>query len=234
MAGKELKPLTIEEAAQVNLRDFPPGPMLSPAQSACSQTLLEKYISPDMQVTYTSFLYNAGSPDGKLLAFKVGLQLNLYNVIGGKCAFMRTLPYDSLPTSLSFNSRGNLLAAGYYGGEIVIWDIEHRKKQHVIRPSVTPSGITEDASARLLALSPDGRFLATSSDRRTIRLWDVVNESLIGQLESTQEEQDFDELKAISFDPLGRKLVVVGRDRVIIWDASPESWARRALAAAPR
>ena len=64
-----------------------------------------------------------------------------------------------------------------------------------------------------VAFSPDGRTLATSSDDRTVRLWDAADGSPRGILEG-----HIDEVDGLAFSPDGR-LASSSRDKTIrLWD----------------
>jgi WD40 repeat protein len=66
-------------------------------------------------------------------------------------------PADVQVMSLSFSSNGRLLAVGSTPGNVDIWDVEKCAKLHSFRAG-TP-----------LALSPDGRLLATNGEDIQIR-----------------------------------------------------------------
>jgi WD40 repeat protein len=65
------------------------------------------------------------------------------------------------------------------------------------------------------AFSPDGRFLATVSDDRTVRLWDV----LTGQARSLEGHRD--EVWDVAWSPDGRQLVTASKDASLrLWTAA--------------
>ncbi len=69
--------------------------------------------------------------------------------------------------SVTFNAHNNLLATGSTTGEIGIYTVPDEKLLH------TFSGHTDGVWS--LAFSPDSELLASSSDDRTIRLWNMSN-----------------------------------------------------------
>lgn len=71
-----------------------------------------------------------------------------------------------------------------------------------------------DARATCVAISIDGRLLATGSEDNGVRLWDVATMSLIANLTNHG-----DPVRAMTFSPDGRLLVSSSLDgMVLIWD----------------
>lgn len=69
---------------------------------------------------------------------------------------------------------------------------------------------------RAVAFSPDGRFLASGSEDRTVRLWEIPE----GR-EAHRLTQHNDWVFALSFSPDGRYLAVACHDRtIIIWETA--------------
>ena len=66
-----------------------------------------------------------------------------------------------------------------------------------------------------VAVSPDGRLIATAEKDRTVRLWDMVTGERVGN----PLRGHTDEVAAVAFSPDGRRLASAGGDRTIrLWD----------------
>jgi WD40 repeat protein len=110
-----------------------------------------------------------------------------YLVVSGKIAYIQTahnkihvIQIDDLVVTASFECEeksvlysgtilplgsSTLVAAGTVLGGVVVWDLESQTVLHTMT--------SHEGSIFGVRFSPDGRFLASCSDDRSIRLWDV-------------------------------------------------------------
>ncbi|HEY7312135.1 MAG TPA: WD40 repeat domain-containing protein [Gemmataceae bacterium] len=104
-------------------------------------------------------------------------------------------PFATLPCasgSLAFHPSGHLLAAAMLAESIVLWDVDARKPR---------SELTGHLDAvTCVAYSSDGRWLASGSDDRTVRLWDSHTGEPRGLVELDTQ------IKALAFAPDGQSL----------------------------
>ncbi len=118
------------------------------------------------------------------------------------------LPGLGSPCSIS--TQGSMVAAGGWEGEVCVWDLTRRK---VIKRIQTHNNILLG-----VALSPDGKTLATGGHDQVIRLWDTARDfantrTLKGHL---------GEIWDLKFSGDSRFLASASKDRTVkLWDLKP-------------
>jgi WD40 repeat protein len=95
-------------------------------------------------------------------------------------------------TAAVFDPTGRFLAVATLARSACVYDLEDRQLMIEL--------LGHDDAVTCVAFSPDGRRLATGSDDRTIRFWDVATGDCVGQTELDTQ------IKAILFSPDGRSL----------------------------
>lgn len=119
---------------------------------------------------YTDLVGNVTfNPDGTLLAFGdideyMHGNIRLWDVIKG-VEYPKLQTEEGEITSLSFSSKGSLLASGAYDGRLRLWNISTGKQ--VIALDAHPHGET------IVMFNPDGTILVSIGADDVIRLWGV-------------------------------------------------------------
>ena len=83
------------------------------------------------------------------------------------------LALHDTPTAVRFSPDGRLVAVGYPNGLSQVWSTANWKP-------VTRLLAGDVGEIHALAISPDSRTLATGSQDRTVRLWDIESQQAIG------------------------------------------------------
>jgi RNA polymerase sigma factor (sigma-70 family) len=160
------------------------------------------------------------SADGKLLAaIDTHTAVRLWDVATG---LERPLlaPEGSAATCLAFSKDGRVLACGHGTGSLGLWDPHTGKAiRRISLPADSSSGGIDDIAH--LAISSDGRFVATSSDRSKgiVRLWDAAagQPPVVLQRPAGENERPW----TLVFSPDARTLAVGGDlEEIQIWDVA--------------
>jgi WD40 repeat protein len=149
----------------------------------------------------------AYSADGRMLA--VGTSNHdgtvwLLEPATGTLIRKLTIPKGRV-TSVAFSADGRVLA-GKYQDQTHVWDVATGKRLHSFQEG--GNSITE------VALSPDGRRVASGNEDGIIRLWEAATGKAVCQLGGHQRG-----VHAVAFSPAGRVLVSGGNDKTVrVWD----------------
>jgi hypothetical protein len=169
----------------------------------------------------------AFGPDGRLLASCQGPGVNrapdndicLWDVRTGKVT-RRLTGHTWTVYSMVFLPEGKRLAS--VGGDgIRIWDVDTGQ---LLRDFVDGAGHSHD-----IAVSPDGRTLATGSEDQTAHLWEVATGKERLRLSGHQSSVD-----AVAFSPDGEVLYTGSRDTTgLAWDLTGRLTDGRVVALTP-
>jgi WD40 repeat protein len=157
----------------------------------------------------------AFASDGRALAILSGDTVSLRDLSAGRSAGRPAgaLRANDFVWSAAFSPDGRLLAAGYFGGVVLLWDL---RTQRVIEKPLT----AHTATASTLAFSPDGRLLATGGWDSSVRLWDVATHRQIGTSLTGHQGH----ITSLAFSPDGRLLASTGQDETVrLWDLASHS-----------
>ncbi|MBD2515733.1 serine/threonine protein kinase [Nostoc sp. FACHB-973] len=157
------------------------------------------------------------SPDGQILASgSWDKTVKLWNVNTGDQ--ICTLTGHKLQVnSVAFSPQGQIIASASYDRTIRLWQISSQKEFKNC-PCYTLSGILSGHAWAVLtvAFSPDGKVLATGSDDKTIKLWEVNT----GQLISTLSGHSWS-VVSVAFTADGKTLISASWDKTVkLWKVS--------------
>ena len=150
----------------------------------------------------------AFSPEGHTLASGFGKVIGLWDVADSQPRVVRMLDDDGVNEvrDIAFSPKGRSLVWAGSGG-IRIWDVGSSQ------PRAVPQGDDGPECIEAIALSPDGRTLASETNRKGIRLQDVSSGQVLAILEGHT-----DDVKALAFSPDDRTLASAS------WDGTIRLW----------
>lgn len=149
----------------------------------------------------------AFSPDGRMLATGgADRRVLLYDVESKRRIGEPLIGHDNWVRDLRFTANGDALYSGATGGSLIRWDLTRH---------LSFTGHTD--RVRALALSPDGRTLATSSFDRRILLWDADTGQQLAELPSPHTHS----IIQVAYSPDGHFLAAGdGGGVVTLWDVA--------------
>jgi WD40 repeat protein len=151
----------------------------------------------------------APSRDGNLLAAGVGTQIRMFSTSDWKAAATFEEP-RTFTLGLNFSRDDKTLFSAGTDSSIRTWDVATRTEKQ--RFSVPPGEPTGAGPVRALAISPDGKLIATAARGRGVE----IRQRASGELSRTLPTRD---ATSIAFSPDGITLAAAGGD-LSFWDVS--------------
>jgi WD40 repeat protein len=183
--------------------------------------------------SYPSAVYGlAFSPDGKTLASggsdKLIVLWNVRTGYGDGERLERHLAgHSDTVWSVAFSPDGKTLASGGADKTIRLWNVATGRQLHVLGPGDPTGGRPgHDEAVHCVAFSPDGTMLASSSDDKTIRLWNVATGQQLRVLgpgdRSGGRPGHTDAVLSVAFSPKnGRLLASASEDGTLrLWNTT--------------
>ena len=112
--------------------------------------------------------------------------------------------------SVAWSRDGSQLGSGDQDGVVILWDLAKRRPRLTIRPRVARS------PAYCLAISPDGRTLAT-----TYGIYSTADGRALVDFYATRDEWGYGQLYGAAFSADGRRVAFAGDSGwILLWDAA--------------
>jgi WD40 repeat protein len=111
---------------------------------------------------------------------------------------------------------GRIAISGDYDGKLTWWDLDRDREIRTIS--------AHGRWIRQLAVSPDGRTLASVGDDMVCRLWNIATGEMLREMRGHEEKTPThftSMLYAVAFSPDGSRLATGDRvGHIVVWDAS--------------
>jgi WD40 repeat protein/tRNA A-37 threonylcarbamoyl transferase component Bud32 len=145
----------------------------------------------------------AFSPDGRLLAISGIGRVRLFAIESGDVVADVRVPSSRYVSDVAFAPSGKTLASGENGGHVSLIDVESRRVIKTLQGS--------DADVRSLRFLGGDRFLLTSSNDATLRVWDLEQDRVVARAVTENGTNH-----GLFVSPDGRQVLTAGGKE---WDA---------------
>lgn len=138
------------------------------------------------------------SPDGRLVASAgVDSTLQIWQTADGR--MLKTIAHPAGITGLEWSAASNLLITSSYDGKVRAWNAGDGKLVHEL--------MGHQGTVWTVAISRDGKHIASAGEDKTIRIWDAVTGNMLRSLSGHKRN-----IWAVRFNPEGSKLASCGFD----------------------
>ena len=107
---------------------------------------------------------------------------------------------SGVPFKVALSSNGQMLAVGYTGGQLVVWDLDNAGRPAM----VLRNAVTTTPPDRGLTISNDGRLLATAYTEDAISVWNVSQQVPLANFTATNATS------SLKFSADGTQLLAAG------------------------
>ena len=171
----------------------------------------------------------AFSPDGKTIAVGRTMKIELFDPKTGKSKAVISGTEFGGFSSLVWSEDGTKIFTGGSGGygpspeTLLRWDLKTGKEEKVFKlpaPEKKPGGSgSSRPGIKAVALSPDGKSLASGDDSGTVRLWDATKGTQLLTF-SVRQNESVRSISALAYSPDGKTFAAATGREVRIYDAA--------------
>ena len=183
---------------------FDVQPFMKEGQRPVARKILEGHAGPPTQIVYTRnwrFLITISYGD---------FSLRVWDVDSGEEISSET--FANRPTSVAVSSDGQTVVTGGVDGTIL------RRSLDAFGLLGAPEAILWDVG-RHAEVSPDGKWLAATSDGEPVHVYDLSTLNRVASLESSEP------LRTTTFSPSGRLLAGSEGNEILLWDT--KTWSSK-------
>ncbi|KIM86959.1 hypothetical protein PILCRDRAFT_293290 [Piloderma croceum F 1598] len=166
------------------------------------------------------------SPDGKHMASgSANGTIHIWNAVTGEATMGPLAVHTDAVTSIAFSPVGTHIASGSKDKAIYVLDLGNGRRDAA---GLAGAIVSDDASYIIsgpfkghtdwvtsVRFSPDGRWIASGSVDRTIRIWDIDT----GNVVAGPFAEHTDAVTSVAFSPDGKHIASGAKDKTIcVWD----------------
>jgi WD40 repeat protein/DNA-binding SARP family transcriptional activator/energy-coupling factor transporter ATP-binding protein EcfA2 len=146
--------------------------------------------------------------DGSTVAIRTAEGLAIMRASSGQVVRTLSPPDQGFTDGLAFSTDGTAVAAGVWPFKVEVWDARSGEMRALVGGET--GGVK--ASTRDVALSPDGKLVASMDSRAVLRVWNVASERQLLRVNAHSGRGS-----GVAFSPDGTTIATSGEDGAALW-----------------